>query len=82
MTRDEAVNAIHKAHHPEDHGYSTGKSMSNRHWAEKAVDGYVALGMLKLDEPKAPPSVLRKAEQALRVAIQVGSPDVQWTRSM
>lgn len=62
MTRDEAVSAIHQAHHPEDfRGIADCETASNRRWAEKAVDGYVALGILKLEEPKTPEAELQEA---------------------
>jgi len=62
MTRDEA---IEKFSHTRFH-------MMGERRSETWIEMFVALGMLKLDEPK---SVLRRAESALRVAIQVGSPD-------
>lgn len=53
MTRDEAVYAIHKAHNPDDFEEAPPQHKwdSHRDWAIKAVDGYVALGLLKLDPP-------------------------------
>lgn len=51
MTKEEAINAVHKAHHPDDLPGCL-KWDVNRSWAEKAVNGYIALGLLKIDEPK------------------------------
>lgn len=68
MTREQAVSAIHAAHHPDDHDDMPGtmKWDVNRRWAEKAVNGYVALGILKLDEPEnADERATRKAAVAL-----------------
>lgn len=69
MTRDEAVDAIHNAHNPGDLPGEL-RWDSNRRWAEKAVDGYVALGMLKLDEPKS-------AYEKLADAMGIG----RWSRN-
>lgn len=68
MTRDEAVAIAKKS--KDDWGGG-----SSELWL---VNALVALGMLKLDEPnmvRVSQSVMRRAESALRMAIQVGSPD-------
>lgn len=61
MTRSEAVRKLSTL--------PFGPSCGQEPWL---IDALVSLGVLKLDEPK---SVLRRAESALRVAIQVGSPE-------
>lgn len=48
MTRDEAVKVILSVYYPETDLISHEKL----HWAEKSSDVLVALGLLKLDEPK------------------------------
>lgn len=47
MTRDEAIVIWRNMLHPEN-----GPKWSAEEWSRKAIDCYVALGMLKLDESK------------------------------
>jgi hypothetical protein len=50
MTRDEAVKIWTETLHPKN-----GPKWSSEEWGAKAIEAYIALGMLKVDEPKDPP---------------------------
>lgn len=50
MTRDEAIVAFHKITYP-DSSWNTVGWERDRAWSGRAIDGFVALGILKLDEP-------------------------------
>jgi hypothetical protein len=58
MTRDEAIKAFHMAMFPADDasGLTTAGHDRNHLLSERAINAYVALGLLDLDEP-APASV-------------------------
>lgn len=63
MTRDEAIRTWREMLHPEN-----GPKWSPEEWSKKAIDCYVALGMLKLDEPKSLPQKLRDFVMDTRLA--------------
>jgi hypothetical protein len=53
MTKEQAIEAIHRAQVPEDWDMTTNsKFRQNRIYAERAVNGYIALGMFVPAEPK------------------------------
>lgn len=56
MTREEAVNKFHDVMYPESFGKSTTDFdfTKDRKWAEKAIDAYEALGLIKFEKNKEP----------------------------
>lgn len=53
MTREEAIRTFQNITYSDEGEISAGvKFGQDRRWSERAIDGFVALGMLKLDEPK------------------------------
>lgn len=67
MTKDEAVEIFHKITYPENTvGMPSNphKFSADRRWSIRAVDGFIALGILKVDDPP-PRSPTERAVDAM-----------------